>query len=131
MASNRRWRLQFRCRGSRHESAVAQLFSLGGYTFMKTTHSIQPSGFRLFMLSTPLLALVLGIVVESIYFFMSTNSGGVVHGVLGDSFLWIHWPALKVTQHICDWIRSGHTPVSLIFFSFCLIECELSHDRRN
>jgi hypothetical protein len=27
--ANRRWRLQFRCRGSRHESAVAQLFSLG------------------------------------------------------------------------------------------------------
>jgi hypothetical protein len=25
--------LQFRCRGSRHESAVAQLFSLGGITF--------------------------------------------------------------------------------------------------
>jgi len=30
MASNRRWRFQFRCRGSRRESAVA-LFSLGGY----------------------------------------------------------------------------------------------------
>jgi hypothetical protein len=29
MASNRRWRLQFRCRGSHRESAVAQLFSLG------------------------------------------------------------------------------------------------------
>ena len=28
--ANRRWRLQFRCRGSRRESAVAQLFSLGG-----------------------------------------------------------------------------------------------------
>ena len=26
--ANRRWRLQFRCRGSRRESAVAQLFSL-------------------------------------------------------------------------------------------------------
>ena len=29
--ANRRWPLQFRCRGSRRESAVAQLFSLGGY----------------------------------------------------------------------------------------------------
>ena len=29
--ANRRWRLQFRCRGSRRESAVAQLFSLGDY----------------------------------------------------------------------------------------------------
>jgi hypothetical protein len=28
MASNRRWRGQFRYRGSRRESAVAQLFSL-------------------------------------------------------------------------------------------------------
>jgi hypothetical protein len=28
--ANRRWRCQFRCRGSRRESAVAQLFSLGG-----------------------------------------------------------------------------------------------------
>ena len=28
--ANRRWRLPFRCRGSRRESAVAQLFSLGG-----------------------------------------------------------------------------------------------------
>ena len=27
--ANRRWRCQFRCRGSRRESAVAQLFSLG------------------------------------------------------------------------------------------------------
>jgi hypothetical protein len=27
--ANRRWRGQFRCRGSRRESAVAQLFSLG------------------------------------------------------------------------------------------------------
>ena len=26
--ANRRWRGQFRCRGSRHESAVAQLFTL-------------------------------------------------------------------------------------------------------
>jgi hypothetical protein len=34
MASNRRWRWQFRCRGSRRESAVAQLFSLGGITRM-------------------------------------------------------------------------------------------------
>jgi hypothetical protein len=34
--ANRRWRCQFRCRGSRRESAVAQLFSLGG----KTTHKI-------------------------------------------------------------------------------------------
>ena len=32
MASNRRWRCQFRCRGSRHESAVAELFSLGHMT---------------------------------------------------------------------------------------------------
>jgi hypothetical protein len=32
MASNRRWRGQFRCRGSRSESAVAQLFSLGSIT---------------------------------------------------------------------------------------------------
>jgi len=28
--ANRRWRWQFRCRGSRRESAVVQLFSLGG-----------------------------------------------------------------------------------------------------
>ena len=28
--ANRCWRLPFRCRGSRRESAVAQLFSLGG-----------------------------------------------------------------------------------------------------
>ena len=28
--ANRRWSSQFRCRGSRRESAVAQLFSLGG-----------------------------------------------------------------------------------------------------
>ena len=28
--ANRRWRGQFRCRGSRRESAVAQFFSLGG-----------------------------------------------------------------------------------------------------
>jgi hypothetical protein len=39
MASNRRWRCQFRCRGSRRESAVAQLFSLGG---MSATRSILP-----------------------------------------------------------------------------------------
>jgi hypothetical protein len=30
--ANRRWRLPFRYRGSRHESAVAQLFSLGSKT---------------------------------------------------------------------------------------------------
>ena len=38
MASNRRWRLPFRYRGSRRESAVAQLFSLGGtaHANMKT-----------------------------------------------------------------------------------------------
>jgi len=32
--ANRRWRLPFRYRGSRRESAVAQLFSLGHYTIM-------------------------------------------------------------------------------------------------
>jgi len=30
--ANRRWRFQFRYRGSRRESAVAQLFSLGSKT---------------------------------------------------------------------------------------------------
>jgi hypothetical protein len=35
MASNRRWRLQFRCRGSRRRSAVAQLFSLGVGAFVE------------------------------------------------------------------------------------------------
>ena len=40
--ANRRWRWPFRYRGSRHESAVAQLFSLGishqsHYEIMKTT----------------------------------------------------------------------------------------------
>jgi hypothetical protein len=29
--TNRRWRLQFRCRGSRRSSAVAQLFSLATF----------------------------------------------------------------------------------------------------
>ena len=29
--ANRRWHLPFRCRGSRRESAVAQLFSLACY----------------------------------------------------------------------------------------------------
>jgi len=33
--ANRRWRCPFRYRGSRRESAVAQLFSLGGKTHMK------------------------------------------------------------------------------------------------
>jgi hypothetical protein len=33
VAGARRWR-QFRYRGSRRESAVAQLFSLGGYTLL-------------------------------------------------------------------------------------------------
>ena len=35
--ANRRWPFQFRCRGSRHESAVAQLSTLGGITRMKIT----------------------------------------------------------------------------------------------
>jgi hypothetical protein len=35
MASNRRWRGQFRYRGSRRESAVAQLFSLGLIAYAK------------------------------------------------------------------------------------------------
>jgi hypothetical protein len=39
--------LQFRHRGSRHESAVAQLFSLGGYTFMKNTLIVLLSGLLL------------------------------------------------------------------------------------
>ena len=38
--ANRRWRWQFRCRGSRRESAVAQLFSLGHITLMKIFESI-------------------------------------------------------------------------------------------
>jgi hypothetical protein len=33
--ANRRWRCQFRYRGTRRESAVAQLFSLGGFRIMK------------------------------------------------------------------------------------------------
>jgi hypothetical protein len=37
MASNRRWRLQFRCRGSRRKSAVAQLFSLGIMRTLQTS----------------------------------------------------------------------------------------------
>ena len=31
--ANRRWRLQFRYRGSRREAAVVQLSTLGGYAF--------------------------------------------------------------------------------------------------
>jgi hypothetical protein len=44
MASNRRWRLPFRYRGSRRESAVAQLFSLG--------HSIMRTFIILFLFTT-------------------------------------------------------------------------------
>jgi hypothetical protein len=47
MASNRRWRGQFRFRGSRRRYGVAQLFSLGCYTFMKTTLTILLSGLLL------------------------------------------------------------------------------------
>jgi len=39
MASNRRWRLQFRYRGSRRRSAVAQLSTLGCYGAFTTLHS--------------------------------------------------------------------------------------------
>ena len=38
--ANRRWRCQFRCRGSRRESAVAQLFSLGGLRISNMEHQI-------------------------------------------------------------------------------------------
>src|SRR5208283_2058741 len=38
--ANRRWRCPFRCRGSRRESAVAQLFSLGEYRTMNIHDSI-------------------------------------------------------------------------------------------
>src|ERR1035441_2199721 len=42
-APNRRWRWPFRCRGSRRESAVAQLFSLGSYArHMKDEQSEPP-----------------------------------------------------------------------------------------
>src|ERR1019366_4163384 len=37
-APNRRWRLQFRCRGSRHESAVAQLSTLGVIRVLRFWH---------------------------------------------------------------------------------------------
>ena len=46
--ANRRWRGQFRCRGSRHESAVAQLFSLGGYTHFMLITQIAVLLMRLF-----------------------------------------------------------------------------------
>ena len=38
---------------------------------MKTTHSIQPFGLRLFNLNTPLLSLILGIAIESIHLILS------------------------------------------------------------
>jgi hypothetical protein len=44
MASNRRWRGQFRYRGSRHESAVAQLSTLGGFTRMRVRYLIKIAG---------------------------------------------------------------------------------------
>src|ERR1700690_3366258 len=50
--ANRRWRGQFRCRGSRRESAVAQLFSLGSIEFM---HPILAMG----DLATPVLLISL------------------------------------------------------------------------
>src|ERR1035437_6341803 len=36
--ANRRWRWPFRCRGSRRESAVAQLFSLGSAAMLSSIH---------------------------------------------------------------------------------------------
>ena len=85
---------------------------------MKTTHDIHPSSFHLFKLKIPLLALILGVAIEGVYF-----ASYYILGVLGASFLWIHWPALKATQYLCAWIASEHTPAGLIFFSVCLIEC--------
>ena len=43
--ANRRWRLPFRCRGSRRESAVAQLFSLGRFA-MTDAQPIDPIEFE-------------------------------------------------------------------------------------
>ncbi len=37
-ASNRRWRWPFRCRGSRHESAVAGHIPLGGLSIYGKIH---------------------------------------------------------------------------------------------
>jgi len=58
--ANRRWRCQFRCRGSRRESAVAQLFSLGRFApmteskhqmFLLRPKVIRNIGIALFVLS--------------------------------------------------------------------------------
>jgi hypothetical protein len=57
MASNRRWRFGFRCRGSRRRSAVAQLSTLGiAHTLMKTFATIIILGAVFFVKSTLLAA---------------------------------------------------------------------------
>jgi hypothetical protein len=40
--ANRRWRLPFRCRGSRRESAVAQLSTLGVSALSIYVHDVLP-----------------------------------------------------------------------------------------
>jgi hypothetical protein len=61
---------------------------------------------RLFKLKTSLLALILSVVGESVYFF----SGHLLWLAFGDrtmldvwqrSYSWTHWPAQALTQHIC------------------------------
>jgi hypothetical protein len=60
MASNRRWRCQFRYRGLRCESAVAQLFSLG---IIRAPNNMKPKDiFRIIVATGGLYCFILGAV---------------------------------------------------------------------
>ena len=88
---------------------------------MKAT--IQPSGFRLFKLKTPLLALILAIVVESIHFSYTAIFKGLVPHIYSEVFFLVHWPAIIVARHLLDWIGYKQSLIMPIFFSCYLIEC--------
>ena len=88
---------------------------------MKTI--IQSSGFRLFKLNTPLLALILAIAAESIHFSYTAIAKGLVPHIYSEVFFWIHWPAIIVARHLLDWIGYKHSLIMPIFFSCDLIEC--------
>jgi hypothetical protein len=102
-AANRRWRLQFRCRGSRRESAVAQLFSLG------------------VMFNRPTI-IVVAILVAGVVFFLLSRSDSYLVMKRNGSGVGIMTPRPVLVSQIpsvFDQLKANHKDASWAAFTFC------------
>jgi hypothetical protein len=128
-SANRRWRWQFRCRGSRRESAVAQLSSLGGLTVMSNLFTSFESRLKIYR-RVWMVAVVLTVILRFTFFLHAPEQSRfyVFLAFLLGTWLPLMIGNLVESQRFRSYFATHHGSPRDFFLGFRMFACFFSRD---